>query len=463
MIGAADRRLKPGRVALAAVLALIACAPKIAFGLGPAVTQELLPNGATLLVSEQHNLPLVLVRVVLDAGARRDPTGQGGLANLTADLLAEGTTTRSAEAIKESIDFIGAALGANADQDYAVVSLQVLRKDLDTGLDLLADMLLRPALKADELARQREAVLASIRADEDDPTSVAQKAFQRALYGETPYGHPVEGTEASVARLTRADVQQFYRRFYGPAGAAIVIVGDLSVDEARGALARVLGDWRGGAPAPFVYPPLSEPAATVLHIDRPVTQAGIVLGQLGIARDNPDFEQIAVMNYILGGGGFSSRLMDNIRTQAGLAYSVGSVFAAGKSPGPFEIVMQTKTASVGDAIARARQQVEAIRTAPVSDAELQEAKRYLTGSYPLRLDSNAKIADFIAQTWFYGLGSNYADVYIERVSAVTAEDVQRVAQTYLHPERFIDVVVSNTETPAAAPPAAAAPAAAPAP
>ena len=442
------------RDALVVLCALTALAPALAVALGPAVSQEMLPNGATLLVSEQRNLPLVLVRVVLDAGARRDPPGQGGLASLTADLLTEGTTTRSAETIKESIDFIGGALGANADQDYAVVSLQVLRKDLDTGLDLLADVLLRPALRADELTRQREAVLASIRADEDDPTNVAQKAFQQALFGDTPYGHPVEGTEASVARLTRADAQQFYRHFYGPAGAAIVIVGDLSLDEARAALARVLGDWRGMPPAPFVFPPLTEPTARTVRIDRQVTQAGIVLGELGIARDNPDYERIAVMNYILGGGGFSSRLMDNIRTQAGLAYSVASVFAAGKSPGPFEIVMQTKTASVDDAIARARQQVEAMRAAPVSDAELQEAKRYLTGSFPLRLDSNAKIADFIAQTWFYGLGTNYADVYIQRVSAVTADDVQRVAQAYLHPERFLEVVVTDANTPVAAPPAA---------
>ena len=458
MAGARMDCRRQRRIAAAALL-LCTALPLRATALGPAVTQETLPNGATLLVSEQHNLPLVLVRVVLDAGARRDPTEHGGLANLTAALLTEGTTTRSAETIKESIDFIGASLGANADQDYAVLSLQVLRKDLNTGLDLLADVLLRPALRAEELTRQREAVLASIRADEDDPTTVAQKAFQQALYGATPYGHPVEGTETSVARLTRADVQQFYRQFYGPGGAAIVIVGDLTVDEARNALTRALGNWRGAAPAPVVYPPVTEPPPSTLRIDRPVTQAGIVLGQLGIARDNPDFEQIAVMNYILGGGGFSSRLMDNIRTQAGLAYSVSSLFAASKSPGPFEIVMQTKTASVADAIARARQQVEAIRTAAVSDAELQEAKRYLTGSYPLRLDSNGKIADFIAQTWFYGLGTNYADIYIQRVNAVTAEDVLHVAQTYLHPERFLEVVVTN----AAGAPAPTAPAAAAAP
>jgi zinc protease len=332
----------------------------------------------------------------------------------------------------------------------------VLRKDLDTGLDLLADVLLHPAFKPDELARRREAALASIRAEQDDPTDVAQKAFQRALFGDTPYGHPDEGTEESVTRITRADVQAFFARYYGPGRAAVVIVGDLSLSEAREHIARVFAAWRGQPSAPFVYPPLSEPPARQIRIDRPVTQAGIVMGNLGIARDNPDYEAVAVMNYVLGSGGFSSRLMDNIRTQAGLAYSVGSVFAASKSPGPFEIVMQTKNASVDEAMARARQQVEQIRAAPISDDELQEAKRYLTGSFPLRLDSNCKIADFIAQAWFYDLGMHYAEVYIQRVNAVTLADVQRVAQLYLHPDRFIEVVVMNTKD--STPPAVPAPA-----
>jgi len=411
--------------------------------LGPAVVQDTLPNGAALLVSEQRNLPMVLVRVVLDAGARRDPSGRGGLANLTSDVLTEGTAKRSAQQIKETIDFIGGSLGADVNTDYAVVSLQVLRKDLDTGLDLLADVLIHPAFKADELARRREAILASIRDDEDNPTSVAQKAFLPALFGDTPYGHPDEGTAESLARITRADVQDFFRRYYGPARAAVVVVGDLSAAEARERLGAVLRDWRGVPVPPFVYPPFTVPPARIIRIDRPVTQAGIVMGNLGIARDNPDYETVAVMDYVLGSGGFSSRLMDNIRTQAGLAYSVGSFFAARKSPGPFEIVMQTKTASVEDAIARAREQVERIRNEPIADDELQEAQRYLTGSFPLRLDSDGKIADFIAQAWFYELGMDYAERYIERVKAVTITDVQRVAQAYLHPEQFIEVVVTN--------------------
>jgi zinc protease len=437
------------RGALIALIVAVLLRAADATALGPAVVQDRLPNGAALLVSEQHNLPMVLVRVVLDAGARRDPSGKAGLASLTADLLTEGTKTRSAQQIKETIDSIGGSLSTDADTDYAVVALQVLKKDLDTGLDLLADVLLHPVFRPEELARRREATLASIRDQEDDPTAVAQKAFQRALFGDTPYGHPDEGTEESLPRISRADVQEFFAHFYGPTRAAVVVVGDLSAADARERFGRALADWRGAAPPAFVYPPLAPAAARDIRLDRTVTQAGIVLGNVGIARDNPDYEAVAVMNYVLGSGGFSSRLMDVIRTQAGLAYSVGSVFAARKSPGPFEIVMQTKTASVEDAIARARQQVELIRTTPISDDELQEAKRYLTGSFPLRLDSNAKIADFIAQAWFYDLGMSYADTYIARVNAVTLGDVQRVADAYLHPDRFIQVVVTDAKAHAA--------------
>ena len=426
---------------LAALAALLW--PALAAALGPSVVQDTLPNGAALLVSEQHNLPMVLVRVVLDAGARRDPADKAGLASLTADLLTEGTATRSAQEIKETIDFIGGSLSSDADADYAIIGLQILRKDLDAGFDLLADVLLHPAFRPEELARRREATLASIRAEEDDPTAVAQKAFMQALFGNTPYGYPTEGTEETLAHITRADVQGFFKRYYEPSHAAVVLVGDLSAAEAHERLTRALAGWRGEPVPPFVYPPLDEPAARQIRIDRSVTQAGIVMGNIGIARNTPDYEAVAVMDYVLGSGGFSSRLMDSIRTQAGLAYSVGSFFSPRKSPGPFEIVMQTKNASVDEAIARARQQVDLMRSAPIRDDELQEAKRYLTGSFPLRLDSNGKIADFIAQVWFYDLGMNYPDVYIQRVNAVTTADVQRVAQAYLHPDHFIEVVVAG--------------------
>jgi zinc protease len=411
--------------------------------IGPQASLSTLANGATLIVSQQSGVPMVLVRVLVDAGSRRDPSGKEGLANLTADLLTEGTESQSAAAISETIEFIGGTLESSAGADHAEIWLRVLRKDLELGLDLLADVLLRPAFAAVEVERRRDAVLASIRSARDNPADVAHKAFNRALFGSGPYGHPTEGTEESVPAISRRDVTEFYRRNYLPGTAGIIVVGDVDVDSVRGAIERALGGWSGAlSPDPLRAAPVAE-AADLVRIDRPVTQATIILGHIGIARNDPDYEAVSVMNYILGGGGFSSRLMDSIRIEAGLAYSVASVFSATKDPGAFRVVMQTKNDSVAQAIARARREIERMRSEPVGEDELNDAKRYLIGSFPLRLDSNSKIASFLAQTWFYGLGLDYASVYAERIEGVTREDVLRVAERLLHPDRLIEVVVAD--------------------
>ncbi len=429
------------RTVAAVALLLVWCGG--AFALGPQVTESTLPNGARLFVSEQRNVPMVVMQVVVDAGARRDPPERAGLAGLTADLVTEGTTTRSAAAISEAVDQLGAGLDVNALTDLASASLRVLKQDFDAGLVLLADVILHPTFPEAEVVRRKEALLASIRAQRDNPNDVAEKAFQRALFDDQPYGHPVEGTEETVARIRRADVEAFYRRFYQPDRALIVVVGDIAPDDARRRIESAFDKWKGTGEAPFQYPQESPPSARVVRIDKPVTQASIILGERGVARNNPDYETLSVMNYVLGSGGFSSRLMISIRTEAGLAYSVGSLFTVNSFPGSFQIVMQTKNATVGEAVTRAQREVERIRTEPVTDDELAEAKRYLTGSFALKLDSNTKIAQFIGQAVFYGLGLNYADTYLQKVNAVTKEDVLRVAQSYLHPDQFIEVIVGD--------------------
>lgn len=427
---------------LAVLLALVGAAGPVS-ALGPAVTSSTLANGAKLVVSEQRAVPMVLVQVIVDAGARRDPADRAGLAYLTADLLNEGTATRSAQQINEAIDFIGASLGTSAEMDYASIGLRVLKKDLDTGLDLLADVVLHPAFDEAELARRREAVLASIRASQDNPTMVAVRAFRPALFGSEPYGHPVDGTEASVARITRSDVQKFYRDFYRPSGALVVVVGDISADEAKARLEKALAKWDGRAASPFSYVEGPPAPAGVVRIDKSVTQAAVILGHRGVARNNPDYEALTAMNYILGAGGFSSRLMDSIRTQAGLVYGVYSAFGTTQARGGFQIVMQTKNESVNEAIARARAEVDRIRNEPVSDAELDEAKRYLTGSYPLKMDSNGEIAQLLVDFSLFDLGFDYVDTYVRRINALTKEDIQRVAREYLHPDSFVEVIVGD--------------------
>jgi zinc protease len=409
---------------------------------GPPATRSTLSNGARLVISEGHSVPMVVIRVLVDAGARRDPGGKEGVAALTAEVLTEGTKTRSASQISEAVDFIGASLDASADMDSASVTISALSKDLPTAIGLLTDVLLHPTFPDVEVTRGREAALAAIRASEDEPGQVADRAFVQAVFRGEPYGHESIGTAKAVAKLTRADLVTFYKGFYRPERSIIAVAGDVDPTLVTDQLATALAEWAGGAPQ-FEYPTPSQETPHPVLIDKPITQANIVLGQRGVARDNPDFLTISVMNFILGGGGFTSRLLENIRTKAGLAYSVSSNFSSNKSPGVFEVVMQTKNQSANDAIQRACEQIESIRRAPVSDDELSGAKLYLTGSFPMRFDSNAKIVSFLSQVEFFGLGDDYADKYAERINAVTKDDVLRVAREYLHPDRLQLVVVGK--------------------
>ena len=434
----------------ASFLTLVFCLLTLVFSslveaAGPAADRRTLPNGARLIVSEQHALPLVVLQVLVDAGARRDTRGKDGLASLTADLLTEGTRSRTASQIKEAVDFIGAGLDTSADTDFALLSLTVLSKDLDTGLGLLTDVLLHPTFPDAEVGRRREAALASIKANEDNPGNVAQRAFVEAVFRDEPYGHPVIGTAETVRRLTRADVEAFYKQHYRPDGTIIVVAGDVTAADVEQRLQQALAAWASRGAEPFEYPAPMAARPEAVRVEKPITQANILLGHRGVARDNPDYYALTVMNFILGGGGFTSRLLDNIRTKAGLAYSVASYLVAGKSPGSFQISMQTKNESATDAIARACAELERIRREPVSDEELADAKLYLTGSFPLRLDSTGKIAAFLAQVEFFNLGADYADTYVQRINAVTKDDMLRVARQYLHPDELQLVVVANLD------------------
>jgi zinc protease len=316
--------------------------------LGPAVVESHLDNGARVLVSEQRNLPLIVIGIMVDAGSRWDPPDRAGVANLTADLLTEGTKTRSAATIKQEIDALGGYLSVDADADYAVVQLRVLKSDVAHGIDLLSDILLHAALTDAELARRKEAALAQIRSQRDDPTTVAQIAFQGAIFGTGPYGHPVEGTERTVSPISRADVRAFYARYYRPAGASIVVVGDIGAAEAHALFAESLAQWRGWRtpPASVVAPPTKQ-----VRIDKPVTRRPSFLAIVAL-RTAPRLRTISVMNYILGGGGFSSRLMDNIRTKAASLF--GFKFLLGEQGCGLSDHHTDQNASVADAISRAQ-------------------------------------------------------------------------------------------------------------
>jgi zinc protease len=409
----------------------------------PTVNRLSLPNKMVLLLSEEHSLPFVTLQMVIDGGSRQDLKGKEGLANLTARGLVLGTSKQDVEAINESLDFMGASLHAYANRDYASIHLRVLKKDLGKGLGLLADAIRRPVFPQEELRKEVNKILGAIKSSEEDPGEVAGKVFYKAVFGDSPYSHPVEGTKESVPGIVRENVLHFYNTFYRPNNAILVVVGDITLDDVKAQIIPLFADWAEGPIPGSTVNPVGAGKGEIIRINRELAQANIIIGGIGVPRSNPDYYALTVMNYILGGGGFGSRLMDEVRIKRGLAYSVGSFFAPMKFQGVFQVVLQTKNASSREAIDLVLKQMELIRREPVDAEALERAQNYLIGSFPMRFDTQGKLVNFLSQVEYFGLGLDYPQKYPTLIKSVNGEEILRVAQKYLHPDQSIQVIVGN--------------------
>ena len=429
------RRLPALLVVLALLLAASAGAAK------PIAHREVLPNGIVLLVAERPAIPIVVVRTFAHAGAVLDPPDRAGLANLTGALLTRGTAKHSGPELDSAIEFVGGSLSAGAARDGLTASLSVLKKDVGLGLDLLAEVLLTPTFPDDELKRKAAQIQAAIKRSEEDPGTVAGRALAKLVFPSHPYGVPVEGTVESVGKLTREDVVRFHRGYVRPDTTIIAVVGAVTVDEARREIVARFGGWKAPAePPPTVssVTPGATPQTQV--IEKELTQATILLGRQAIRQTDPDYFPLTVGSYVLGGGS-ASRLYSRVREEGGLAYAVYSYANPARYGASFIVSAQTRTAEVPKVVEIMREELVRMTREPVTERELKLAKDYLIGSFPLRLDTTSKVADFIVAVEEQGLGLDYADRYKERVAKVTAADVQRVAAKYFAPDTFNRVVV----------------------
>ena len=407
-------------------------------------SRNVLPNGLTVLVLDQPFLPMVTINILVKAGAVKDPEGRGGLSSMVAQMLDEGTRTRSATQIAQQIEFIGGEMNFGGGEDFSTGTLRVLKKDMHLGFTLISDVLMNPAFPEREVERVRSEVLGELQGEGDQPAILADKAFHTIVFGSHPYGRPANGTPKSVSQILRKHLLEFHRTHYLPSTTVIAVVGDIRNDEALNLIKKHFGAWstRHSSPDRFPSPPaLSQPVVKV--IDKNLTQANIILGHIGIERANPDFYAVSVMNYILGGGGFSSRLVNRIRDELGLAYDVDSGFQANVMPGSFTVRLQTRNATAKQAIASVIEEIKRIRTERVSDQELADAKAYLIGSFPLRLDTTVKLSALLTLIELHGLGLSYFEDYPKGIAAVTIDDVLRVAQKYLHSEAVAVVAVAR--------------------
>lgn len=405
--------------------------------------REVLPNGVVLLVAERPAIPIVAVRLYLRAGSVYDPPDAGGLANLCADLLTRGTARRTGPELDRAIEFVGGSLEGDAGRDGATVSLSVLKKDLAMGLDLLAEVLLTPVFPGDELKRRSEEIAAGIQRAEQDPQTVVALAMAPLLYPGHPYSRPVSGTVESVRRMTREQVVAFHRENYRPDGAIISVVGDVTRDEMRRELAARLGAWSvPGPPRPAIPPTPASPPVESRQIHRELTQATVSLARPGIRQDHPDYFPLVVANYILGGGSVS-RLYTKVREERGLAYSVYSGLAPGRYGASYFVGLQTRLEAVDEAVGLVKTEMARMGREAVTKRELDMAKAYLIGSYPLRTDTSGKMAGLLVAVEENQLGLDWPDRFKAGISRVGAADVMRVAVTYMDPATFSAVTVGK--------------------
>jgi zinc protease len=409
----------------------------------PPVTRVTLENGLRVIVAEQHEVPLVEFYVMVGAGAAEDPTGKEGLAALTADALTRGAGTLDAEAFARAVESLGGTLDAAAGTDGTIVNGEFLRDDFPAGLDLLRLALREPTFARDEVRRGRDAQLAALVAALENPSTVAEKCFGAFLYGSYPYGRWQDGNRRSVAKLKRGDVRDFYGRWYRPNDTILALVGDVAAADAVARIRDAFGSWesRPDAVPARAGPPPPVTARRVLLVDKPdASQAQIRLGAMAMPRNEPSLLPAQVANTVLGGG-FSSKLVDELRIKRSLTYGASSAFVARLTGGDFRISTFSKTPTAVEALALALDVMDRFRREPIDLKAFTKAKSYLEGQFPLRLEPPESLAARLAEIEFFGLPQDDLATYEARVAAVTPAMASHAAQRWMPESNAVAIVI----------------------
>jgi zinc protease len=412
----------------------------------PHITRATLPNGLRILVAENHNAPLVSLRALVRSGADHDTVQTAGLASTVAEMLDEGAGSRDAIQLAEEVGLLGASLATGADWDATYVSLDVLARNAAPSTEIFGDVTARPTLPADGLERVRAERLNEIIQQRNEPAAIAGKRFANLLYGTGVYGNSVVGNAETVARLTIEDVQRFYREHYIPNHSSVVVSGDLDAQQAIDLVTRALGEWqRGPEPPRPVLDARPIETSRIYVVDRPqAVQSEIRVGHIGVPRSCEDYFPLSVMNAIFGGV-FNSRINLNLRERHGYTYGARSQFAWRRQAGPFVVAAPVRNEVTRESVEEMLSELRRIRTGDIEDRELDDTKSYLMGVFPATVQTASDIASRLVDMELYGLPEDYFDRYRENIAAVTKDEITRVANKYLDPDRVLIVIVGSAK------------------
>lgn len=412
----------------------------------PHITRTTLPNGLRVLVAENHNAPLVSLRALVRSGADHDTFKTAGLASITADMLDEGAGERDAIRLSEDVGTLGGSLGTGADWDASYISLDVLSRNALPSVVIFGDVTARATLPPDGLERVRAERLNDLLQQRNEPGAIAGKRFSSLLYGTGAYGNTVSGNPESVARITIDDVRRFYEQHFIPNHSSVVVSGDIDAAGAVELVTSALGHWtRGEEPPRPVVTPNAIHDSRIYVIDRPqAVQSEIRVGHLGVPRSCEDYFALSVMNAIFGGV-FNSRINLNLRERHGYTYGARSQFAFRRQAGPFVVAAPVRNEVTRESIAEMVAELRRMRTGDVDDRELDDTRNYLMGVFPATVQTASDIASRLVDMELYGLPDDYFDRYRENIAAVTKDEITRVANKYLDPDRMLIVVVGNAK------------------
>ena len=411
----------------------------------PSAATKTLPNGLKVFVVSDRSEPSVAARLIIfSAGGIDDPAGSPGVAQMTANLLTQGTKRRSAQDIADAIDFVGGQLTAQAGKDATTITLDVVKKDLNLGVDLMSDVVLHPAFKPEELDRRREQLLSSLTVQYSNPDYLASLTFNHVVYSGSPYGWPIEGTPETVKKLKNEDLVKFHDAHYAPNQGFLAFAGDISPDEAFAMAEKYFGDWAKvdlAAATPPVPAPIS--GQHIWLIDKPdAVQTQIRVGKLGVRRADPELIPLQVTNRIFGGG-YNSRLNTEVRVKKGLTYGAFSSFTPRRYAGSFTAGTFTRTAATVEATKLVVDLMAKIATGDITPKELDFARDYLAGVYPIETETAEQVADRILTAAAFELPADYNSTYPERVRSVSASDAKAIAQRYFTTKDLDIVLVGN--------------------